>query len=137
MLLQGAICLDTLASKWSPVLTVKTALLSLQSLLATPEPNDPQDAIVAKQMMEEPEAFRTTAREWAVKYAAAEAADETDEQAKQRELDGYGEEIVDRFTGMGFSRTDVVKAFRSTNVERGCGITEQQAARVIDNLLGG
>jgi ubiquitin-conjugating enzyme (huntingtin interacting protein 2) len=56
--LQGAICLDTLSSAWSPVLTVKSALLSLQQLLSTPEPKDPQDAEVAKMMMRQPAVLR-------------------------------------------------------------------------------
>ena len=51
MPLQGAICLDTLSSQWSPVLTIKSALISLQSLLSTPEPKDPQDAEVAGMLM--------------------------------------------------------------------------------------
>lgn len=38
----GAICLDILKDQWSPVLTLKTALLSLQALLSSPEPDDPQ-----------------------------------------------------------------------------------------------
>ena len=38
----GAICLDILKDNWSPALTLKTALLSLQALLASPEPGDPQ-----------------------------------------------------------------------------------------------
>ena len=38
----GAICLDILKENWSPALTLKTALLSLQALLASPEPGDPQ-----------------------------------------------------------------------------------------------
>ena len=42
----GAICLDILKDQWSPALTLKTALLSLQALLCAPEPNDPQDAEV-------------------------------------------------------------------------------------------
>jgi ubiquitin-conjugating enzyme (huntingtin interacting protein 2) len=42
----GAICLDILKDAWSPVLTLKTALVSLQSLLCSPEPSDPQDAEV-------------------------------------------------------------------------------------------
>src|SRR3954466_10369173 len=69
--IQGAICLDTLSSAWSPVLTIKAALLSLQSLLSTPEPSDPQDAEVAHMLMNEPEKFNRVAREWAMKYAGA------------------------------------------------------------------
>lgn len=38
----GAICLDILKEQWSPALTIKTALLSLQALLSSPEPDDPQ-----------------------------------------------------------------------------------------------
>ena len=34
----GAICLDVLKDQWSPALTLKTALLSCQALLAAPEP---------------------------------------------------------------------------------------------------
>jgi ubiquitin-conjugating enzyme (huntingtin interacting protein 2) len=68
---KGAICLDTLGTAWSPVLTIKSALLSLQSLLSTPEPKDPQDAEVASMLMNHPEQFDRVAREWAVKYAEA------------------------------------------------------------------
>ena len=68
---QGAICLDTLSSAWSPVLTIKSALLSLQSLLSTPEPKDPQDAEVAKMLMVRPKEFERVAAEWAEKYAGA------------------------------------------------------------------
>lgn len=69
--LQGAICLDTLASAWSPVLTIKSSLLSLQSLLSTPEPKDPQDAEVANMLLRKPKEFERVAREWAVIYAGA------------------------------------------------------------------
>jgi ubiquitin-conjugating enzyme (huntingtin interacting protein 2) len=46
----GAICLDILKDQWSPALTLKTALLSVQALLSAPEPDDPQDAVVAQQV---------------------------------------------------------------------------------------
>ena len=38
----GAICLDILKNEWSPALTIRTALISLQALLSAPEPDDPQ-----------------------------------------------------------------------------------------------
>lgn len=47
----GAICLDILKDQWSPALTLKTALLSIQALLSAPEPDDPQDAVVAQQVL--------------------------------------------------------------------------------------
>jgi ubiquitin-conjugating enzyme (huntingtin interacting protein 2) len=60
-----------LGTAWSPVLTIKSALLSLQSLLSTPEPKDPQDAEVASMLVNHPEQFDRVAREWAVKHAGA------------------------------------------------------------------
>jgi ubiquitin-conjugating enzyme (huntingtin interacting protein 2) len=68
---QGAICLDTLSTAWSPVLTIKSALISLQSLLSTPEPKDPQDAEVANMLLRKPKEFERVAREWAINYAGA------------------------------------------------------------------
>ncbi len=46
-------------------------LLSLRMLLESPNPKDPQDAEVAKMMVEDPEYFATVAHDWAVKYAGA------------------------------------------------------------------
>ena len=53
------------------MLTIKSALISLQSLLSTPEPKDPQDAEVASMLIRNPAEFDHKAREWAVKYAGA------------------------------------------------------------------
>lgn len=70
-LIQGAICLDTLGTGWSPVGTIKTALISLRMLLESPNPRDPQDAEVAKMMLDNPALFAQKAHEWAVKHAGA------------------------------------------------------------------
>ncbi|KXN84656.1 Ubiquitin-conjugating enzyme E2 1, partial [Leucoagaricus sp. SymC.cos] len=43
----SAIYLDIVKDTWSPVLTRKSTMISFQSLLCSPEPNDPQDAEVA------------------------------------------------------------------------------------------
>ena len=65
----GAICLDILKDQWSPALTLKTALLSLQALMCAPEPSDPQDAEVANMYTRNQEQFISTARFWTETYA--------------------------------------------------------------------
>lgn len=50
-------------------MTLRTVLLSLQALLASPEPDDPQDAVVARQCKEKPQVFQLTAQHWAHAYA--------------------------------------------------------------------
>ena len=69
--MKGAICLDTLSTGWSPVLTLKAALQSIQGLLESPEPKDPQDAEVASMLLTNPDQFKRVARHWAIKYAEA------------------------------------------------------------------
>lgn len=51
------------------------ALISLRMLLESPNPKDPQDAEVAKMMMEQPNEFAQKAHDWAVKYAGAPRRD--------------------------------------------------------------
>lgn len=53
-------------------MTLRTVLLSLQALLSAAEPDDPQDAVVAKQYKESPDVFRKTARHWASVYAGGQ-----------------------------------------------------------------
>ena len=101
---QGAICLDTLSTAWTPVMTIKSALLSLQSLLSTPEAKDPQDAEVASMLIRHPEEFARVAEEWAVKYAGApkkargegSGGSAVSETAKQREKRSKEEEEAER-----------------------------------------
>lgn len=50
-------------------MTLRTVLLSLQALLSAAEPDDPQDAVVAKQYKEQPDMFLQTAKHWTSVYA--------------------------------------------------------------------
>ena len=45
----GRICLDILKKNWSPALQVKSVLLSIQSLLSEPNPDDPLNNEAADQ----------------------------------------------------------------------------------------
>ena len=67
----GAICLDILKDQWAAAMTLRTVLLSIQALLAAPEPDDPQDAVVARQYQDNNPVFRQTAQHWAAAYAGS------------------------------------------------------------------
>mmetsp|Transcript_1847 Transcript_1847/g.2465 ORF Transcript_1847/g.2465 Transcript_1847/m.2465 type:complete len:194 (-) Transcript_1847:214-795(-) len=107
----GAICLDILKDQWSPALTIKTALLSLQALLCSPEPDDPQDAEVAKMYKNEIEEFNSTAKFWTESYAKESSKDDA----------------VKRLGEMGFGSEEARGA-----LER-CGWDESAA---VNSLLG-
>ena len=65
----GAICLDILKNEWTPALTIRTALISLQALLCAPEPDDPQDAEVARMYKYDRKMFEYTAKSWTENFA--------------------------------------------------------------------
>jgi len=65
----GAVCVDILKDQWAAAMTLRTVLLSLQSLLSAPEPDDPQDAVVAGQYKESYMTFVQTAQHWTAVYA--------------------------------------------------------------------
>ncbi len=71
----GAICLDILKSEWSPALTIRTALLSLQALLSCPNPDDPQDGVVAKQYKTDKALWEKTAKFWTEQHAKPPSTD--------------------------------------------------------------
>lgn len=65
----GRICLDILKDKWSPALQIDKVCLSIQALLASPNPADPLDTRIADAWKHNQDAALKTAREWTAKYA--------------------------------------------------------------------
>ncbi len=106
----GAICLDILKDAWSPVLTLKSTLISLQSLLCSPEPNDPQDAEVAKHYLTSKASFEETARYWTMVYAGGPGKPGSVAGQKQDEvaMAGLDKAHVEQFESLGFERSKVV-----------------------------
>lgn len=110
----GAICLDILKDQWAAAMTLRTVLLSLQALLAAAEPDDPQDAVVAKQYKENFSIFCKTARHWTNVYAGG----------PHKELDL--EEKVFQLKNMGFDEHKARVALSSANWD---------AARATESLI--
>ena len=103
---------DILKDQWSPALTIKTALLSLQALMCSPEPGDPQDAEVAKMYTSDRKKFEQTAAFWTESYAKATSKDDA----------------VTRVCEMGFDRASARKALEKHSWDESAAVNE---------LLGG
>ena len=110
----GAICLDVLGKEWSPALTIRTALLSIQALLSLPEPDDPQDAEVANMYKSNRPMFIQTAKYWTGTFAQ-ETGDKTHE------------EIIQRIVDMGFDPQQAKDALEKY---------EWDETRALNSLLG-
>jgi ubiquitin-conjugating enzyme (huntingtin interacting protein 2) len=102
----GAICLDILKDQWSPALTIKTALLSLQALLCSPEPGDPQDAQVAKMYKTARAEFDRTARFWTESFAKPTSK----------------EDAINRVCEMGFPREQAQKALEDAKWDESAAV---------------
>lgn len=90
-------------------------MISLQSLLNEPIPDDPQDAEVAKHFLSDRASFTATAKHWAQAYAQAPvhkqggaAAGATSRKVTDAEMAGLSESSVAQFVDMGFERAKVV-----------------------------
>merc|ERR1712151_937385 len=105
----GAICLDVLGKEWSPALTIRTALLSIQALLSAPEPSDPQDAEVAEMYKNNRELFMQTAKYWTESFASEHTAASHDQKIQT---------IVD----MGFTAEQAKSALEKNNFDTAMAI---------------
>jgi ubiquitin-conjugating enzyme (huntingtin interacting protein 2) len=115
----GAICLDILKDAWSPALTIKTALLSLQALLSAPEPNDPQDAEVAGQYKRDRATWAKTAKFWTEMYASSRPG-ASSSSSTVGGTTAAEEEALLTMHAMGFEREPSLRALRAKkgNVEQ-------------------
>ncbi|KAL7922217.1 ubiquitin-conjugating enzyme/RWD-like protein [Trichoderma austrokoningii] len=145
----GAICLDILKTNWSPVQTIKTALLSIRMLLENPNPSDPQDAEVANMLLSQPEQFVEMAHDWAMRYAGAPHQLKLNKtrfnglarvRPNERRYRGYNRALVERFTSMGFDVDRVTDTLVFFGIDHNNGIdyhlTDTQVGDVTERLLG-
>ena len=112
----GAICLDILKDTWTPILTLKSSLISLQSLLQSPEPNDPQDAEVAKHYLTNKNSFEETASSWTKLYAS-DGEKGVKQDLSDCALYGIDEDVVNQFENMGFARDKTIGVLRKMGIK--------------------
>ncbi|OBA21147.1 ubiquitin carrier protein [Metschnikowia bicuspidata var. bicuspidata NRRL YB-4993] len=132
----GAICLDILKDAWTPILTLKSSLISLQSLLQSPEPNDPQDAEVAKHYISNKAGFEDTAAYWTKVYACDESQGGV-AALSDCALYGIDDAIVSQFENMGFARNTTIDVLRRMGIKSFSGMNDKTEAenKVLEELL--
>lgn len=106
----GAICLDILKDQWAAAMTLRTVLLSIQVLLNSAEPDDPQDAVVAKQYKTDYKTFYQTAKHWAKVHAGAKVDELSDLDDKIKQLTEMGFKEAEARIALSSHSWDVDKA---------------------------
>mmetsp|Transcript_34430 Transcript_34430/g.47986 ORF Transcript_34430/g.47986 Transcript_34430/m.47986 type:complete len:170 (-) Transcript_34430:86-595(-) len=116
----GVICLDILKGQWSPTLTLKTTILSIQALMSSPVPEDPQDAVVARQYLEDEALWKDTAAMWTERCAMPE-------QRRHRV-----NSLILKMRDMGFTKDASLKALEDSNWDMQAAID-----RLVTDVLDG
>eukprot|EP00300_Choanocystis_sp_HF-7_P005542 c14135_g1_i2.p1 GENE.c14135_g1_i2~~c14135_g1_i2.p1 ORF type:complete len:134 (+),score=26.64 c14135_g1_i2:605-1006(+) len=71
----GGLCLDILKDHWSPALTISKVMLSIQSLLGSPNPDDPLDSFKGQLCRDHPAEYLSQARAFTAQHASASIED--------------------------------------------------------------
>lgn len=120
----GAICLDILKDQWSPALTIKTAMLSLQALMCSPEPNDPQDAEVANMYKTNMELFTATAAFWTESFAKPPGAPGSSNGSSGAARAVPVPAAVQRLMDMGFEQGASMRALAKHKMDENAAVEE-------------
>ncbi|AQZ11392.1 UBC1 (YDR177W) [Zygosaccharomyces parabailii] len=131
----GAICLDILKNAWSPVITLKSALISLQALLQSPEPNDPQDAEVAQHYLRDKESFNKTAALWTKLYASPTGSLPTEREVDEVKLYGIDPNLVKEFESQGFEKVKIVEVLRRLGIKSLDPTDNATINKIVEELL--
>jgi len=150
----GGVCLDILKESWSPALTLKSIFLSIQQLMASPNPDSPLniDGYSAGQNY-----YYQKARDWSIRYASAprvlptkaeKAAAARRQQAQARSgggrssgggggggASGYHPDDIRSLENMGFSRHQILFVFDAIGARRGGRISQAEMDQAVAMLL--
>lgn len=113
-------------------------------MLESPEPKDPQDAQVGRQMLVEPEAWAREAHAWSKKYAGAPDTDidfskyrkEEDKAVDPDVYGGYSPALVQKFCSFGFQVEAIVQVLKELRIPTQGGTYFEPSEQMVDAVCG-